>query len=374
MGQGGRKSGRKVSTGRGAPPEAARSACPATPASRDRPSVGPRRSAESAVAVPLSRATPPGPPRSFASAAQAQGGSGGYRSGSGSDSNAANTGTVSVRANLAAAAFLRACAADHREHRLSRSAAATSTARSPDRRHYSGGRASSATRSGHAFHRPGSSVSTRTRRDLPMPGSPPSNTTWPWPAVTCSQRLCRNATSSSRPTNGVSPTRSLPPGGCGLRSRRDLVDLHGRGETLQRVDTEVTVVEQSRDQPMRSGTDHHGVGLSQPLKAGRKVGRLPQREQFALASIADLAHDDQPRMNTDADLNVRCASGESTFRALFTLTGHECGGSGRFCNTLMISSPARTARGHRLRGPGDTRNRPAAHRPDTARQAPRSGG
>ena len=69
---------------------------------------------------------------------------------------------------------------------------------------------------------------------------------------------------------------------------------------------------------MRGGTDHHGVGLSQRLKAGRKVGRLPQRELFALASIADLAHDDQPRMNANADLNLRCASGEGTLRAPFT--------------------------------------------------------
>ena len=42
-------------------------------------------------------------------------------------------------------------------------------------------------------------------RDLPIPGSPESSTTWPSPSRACCQRSSRSATSCSRPTSGVRP-------------------------------------------------------------------------------------------------------------------------------------------------------------------------
>src|SRR5215469_6155114 len=40
-------------------------------------------------------------------------------------------------------------------------------------------------------------------RDLPIPGSPESNTTWPSPFLARSHRRNRNSSSSPRPTSGV---------------------------------------------------------------------------------------------------------------------------------------------------------------------------
>src|SRR5580704_11094309 len=51
------------------------------------------------------------------------------------------------------------------------------------------------------------SFSVCTRRDLPRPASPMSNTTWPMPSFACSQRSLRRLTSVSRPVNGA--TRAI---------------------------------------------------------------------------------------------------------------------------------------------------------------------
>ena len=48
-------------------------------------------------------------------------------------------------------------------------------------------------------------ASASTIRDLPTPGSPLTNTTWPEPAAARRQRSCRRWNSGSRPTNGVRP-------------------------------------------------------------------------------------------------------------------------------------------------------------------------
>src|SRR5580692_9589423 len=47
------------------------------------------------------------------------------------------------------------------------------------------------------------SFSVCTRRDLPRPASPMSNTTCPMPSFACSQRSLRRLTSVSRPVNGA---------------------------------------------------------------------------------------------------------------------------------------------------------------------------
>ena len=52
---------------------------------------------------------------------------------------------------------------------------------------------------------PSRSRRARTRRDLPMPGSPASRTTWPSPSLACCQRSSSSASSCSRPTSGVRP-------------------------------------------------------------------------------------------------------------------------------------------------------------------------
>ena len=49
------------------------------------------------------------------------------------------------------------------------------------------------------------SNSAAVRRDLPMPGSPESNTTWPSPAFAVDHRRRSSSSSSSRPTSSVTP-------------------------------------------------------------------------------------------------------------------------------------------------------------------------
>lgn len=58
-------------------------------------------------------------------------------------------------------------------------------------------------RGAHALRRRAGRASTLTRRDLPMPASPLSRTTWPSPAIARRQRRNSSSISSSRPTNGV---------------------------------------------------------------------------------------------------------------------------------------------------------------------------
>src|SRR4029453_13466055 len=53
------------------------------------------------------------------------------------------------------------------------------------------------------------SVSTCTRRDLPMPASPLSSTTWPRPSLTCAQRSRSTPISCSPPPRH--PPNFLPP-------------------------------------------------------------------------------------------------------------------------------------------------------------------
>ena len=45
-------------------------------------------------------------------------------------------------------------------------------------------------------------------RDLPIPGSPETNTTRPSPSFACCQRRNKSSSSSSRPTSGVVPERN----------------------------------------------------------------------------------------------------------------------------------------------------------------------
>ena len=48
-------------------------------------------------------------------------------------------------------------------------------------------------------------MSAAVNRDLPIPGSPESNTTWPSPVLAFDQRRSSRSSSSSRPTSSVSP-------------------------------------------------------------------------------------------------------------------------------------------------------------------------
>ena len=92
-----------------------------------------------------------------------------------------------------------------RADRRARSRRRAPAARSPDAAGWSCGAASTG-RAGVRGARPRAArAAPRTRRDLPIPGSPDSSTTWPSPSLACCQRRSSSAISSSRPTSGVRP-------------------------------------------------------------------------------------------------------------------------------------------------------------------------
>ena len=90
------------------------------------------------------------------------------------------------------------------------------------------------------------SRSTWVSRDLPMPGSPLTSTTCPSPSLACCQRRSSSATSSSRPTRGVSATslRAASKRLSVARRTHHSEQVHRLGHTLERVRTQIGVVEQ----------------------------------------------------------------------------------------------------------------------------------
>ena len=98
------------------------------------------------------------------------------------------SGTASSSLPCRAPAGPQACPAAPRADRLARSRPPAPAARSPGAAGWSGDRASTGSRSRSAALGETLAQASRTRRDLPIPGSPESSTTWPSPSLACSQR------------------------------------------------------------------------------------------------------------------------------------------------------------------------------------------
>ena len=146
-----------------------------------------------------------------------------------------------------------------------------------------------------AARRASRSRSSRTRRDLPIPGSPESSTTWPSPSLACRQRRSSSASSSSRPTSGVSAgglTRLEAAFGPALA--RDPPRRQRLGEALEALRAEVVELEQAAEQATRGRADHHRSRLGQRLQARREVGRLADHRLLARCALADQIADHRP--------------------------------------------------------------------------------
>src|SRR5690349_13682552 len=115
------------------------------------------------------------------------------------------------------------------------------------------------------------SSSSAMMRDLPMPGSPETSTTWPWAALARAQRRKSRSISSSRPTN--------------------------------RVSADIAVFEEFADQPSRARSDDDRVRLGQGLQPGGEVRRFADDRLFLRRALADqIAHHHQPGGDPDARL------------------------------------------------------------------------
>ena len=64
--------------------------------------------------------------------------------------------------------------------------------------------------------------------------------------------------------------------------------------------TKVLTLKQALHEPISGGTDHHGVGLSEPLYPRGDIRSVTQGELFSLTASPHLAYDYQAGVNADA--------------------------------------------------------------------------
>ena len=229
---------------------------------------------------------------------------------------------------------LQFAAASARGTPPARSAAPPAPAdRSSDTRRCAGNRANTDTASATPGARLATcSVSTCTRRDLPMPASPLSSTTCPRPSLTCAQR------SRQQPDLLLAPHQGGQAGAAG-----DFQATAGRALTqhlidLQRLRRRLSGVWAPSDWQAKKPPSSRKVAAlittrirrRQPLQAGGQVGRLAEGQLFLSAAAPDLAHHHQPGMDPQAHGELH--------PTLLRQAGIE------LSQASTIPSPARTAR------------------------------
>ena len=85
----------------------------------------------------------------------------------------------------------------------------------------------------------------------------------------------------------------------------DLPRRHGLGEALERHRAEVAVIEEPAGEAVRGRLDHHRVRFGERFQAGSEIGRPTDNAVLLrLVLASEVAHDDQPGGDADADL--RC--------------------------------------------------------------------
>ena len=122
--------------------------------------------------------------------------------------------------------------------------------------------------------------SAATRRDLPMPASPPSSTTRPSPARARRQSRSSSSSSSSRPTSGggAAPERSASKRLSTRPSRTARQARTGRGRPFSSTSPRSAQVEQRPREPPGRPVQHHRPGLGQaPAAAPRGSASRPPR-------------------------------------------------------------------------------------------------
>ena len=146
----------------------------------------------------------------------------------------------------------------------------------------------------------------RTRRDLPMPGSPEMSTTRPSPALARAHRRNSSSISSSRPTSGVNADPRNASNRLSTTLGRNTCQARtGAADALHLDRTEIAILEQIADQPAGARGDDYRVRLRQGLQPGGEVRRLPDDRLLLRRALPDqIADDDQPGGNPDARLEL----------------------------------------------------------------------
>ena len=167
-------------------------------------------------------------------------------------------------------------------------------------------------------------------RDLPMPASPDSNTTWPSPVFALDHRRSSKSSSSSRPTRSVSPVACIA-------SKRPSADArpqccpgsHRPGNALEVLCPEVLKLEQIAQELSRTFGNHDRCLVQQclatelqgsasrqrlpalekrPSRSGRRPPPAPSRclraSAGARGSSASLTHGDQLQPSSHRSLCV----------------------------------------------------------------------
>ena len=151
------------------------------------------------------------------------------------------------------------------------------------------------------------SSSAAVSRDLPMPGSPESNTTWPSPVFAFDQRRSSSSSSSSRPTSSVRPLacRASKRLSTEARSQRR-PGSHRPCDALEVLCSEVLKLEQIAHELSSALGNDDAVRLRNALQACRKVRRLADDGLLLRSARADqVADDHQSRCDADTRLQGR---------------------------------------------------------------------
>src|ERR1700688_2387855 len=148
------------------------------------------------------------------------------------------------------------------------------------------------------------SKSAAVSRDLPIPASPESSTTWPSPLFAFDQRRSSSSSSSSRPTRAVRPVACS----ASKRPSAELARSAAKARTGPVMPFEVSCpqvlkLEQIAKELAGVFSNHHAIRVCNALQTRRKVGRLAYNGLLLRSARADqIADDHQSRRDTDTSL------------------------------------------------------------------------
>ena len=199
-------------------------------------------------------------------------------------------------------------------------------------------------------------MSAAVSRDLPIPASPESNTTWPSPVFAFDQRRSSNSSSSSRPTSSVNPLACRASKRLSTELGRNAAQARtGPLMPLRSLCAEVLKLEEIAEELSRTLGDDHRVRLGDALQSCCEVRRLADDAALLRLPRSDqIADHDQPGGNAHAGLQ---------------------GSAGLQRADRLRSAPALPAppARHHPHAPADSRNTRAPRRPCTSLRTRRSG-
>ena len=184
-------------------------------------------------------------------------------------------------------------------------------------------------------------------RDLPIPASPESNTSWPSPALACSQR------SSSRPTSWPRPTNcersALRVASKRLTPRCSPVTMYARMGSARPFTLRGPRAASTKRSPTIRRVESAMTTLSGPASASKRAARFGV-SPTTLTSRATSS----PTMSPTTTAPVATPTGRTARRLATAAAPSPRRSPG--------DPPSRRAR-RRPRSPADSRNKPSRHRP-----------